>query len=169
MIGVSEAQEKKTEDSFEGLKDLISYLLKDYKSAIQATSNLPIEVLYYAKRLIDEYNCCENRDFFVEINRIQVLNELLNEIVKTDRDHNFFLWRDNVAKYLEIMSKLATIWRTFDTTDRPEKNVKVDQILEIAKAVEGELKSLLLRIIDYSYHCNDPDEEEFDDEEPEES
>jgi len=161
--GKTEAQ-----DIFEGLEDLVSFFLHDYRTTVQAVAYIPGEVVGYAVRLLDEENNFINRNFLAEALRVQAINDLIVEIVKSNTDYGFFTWRDNVKRYLEIMSKLASVWKAFDTADRPEKDVKVDQLLEKLEAVEKSLRSLILNIINNAYHCDDSDEEGCCDDEPDE-
>ena len=157
---MSETKEKKEEEKIEGLEDIVNFFLWDSRATVLALADLPREVVHIAKVLFDEEKTIDRRDFYVEANKVQLLNDLIVELVKTNKDHDFFLWRGTVKEYLEIMSKLATIWTIYDKTDRPEVNVKVDRLLELVKAVESDLWSLVLRIVDHVYHCDDPDEEE---------
>ena len=170
----NQGQEKKVEGKSkgpacsEGLDDLVCYFLWNYRAAVQAVSHIPFEVLDYAKRYYDETRTYDAQEFYGEVNRVVVLSELISEIVKTDRDHDYFIDRDTTKKYLEIMTKLATVWKSFDTADRLDRDIKVEPLMEMVKSVETELKNVILRIIDFAYHCDDPsDEEGCCDDEPE--
>ena len=151
----------------EGLDDVMCYLLSNYRITVPAVNNISYEVLDYAKKYYDEVRSFDARNFYGEVNKVVVLTELINEIIKTDRDHDYFLTSDDVKRYLEIMTKLAAIWKTFKSAERLDRDIKIDPLMETVKAVETELKNVILRIIDFAYHCDDPDEEGCCDDEPE--
>jgi hypothetical protein len=154
----------------EGLDDIMCYLLSHYRLTVPAVNSISYEVLDYAKKYYDEVRSFNAQIFYGEVNKVVVLTDLITEIVKTDRDHDYFLTSNGVKKYLEIMTKLATVWKTFETADRLDRDIKIDPLIEMVKAVETELKEVVLRIIDFAYHCNEPEDEEgCCDDEPEES
>jgi hypothetical protein len=175
----AQGQEKKDEKGVVGyskafteleeLSVLIDYLIARHGSAFQAFASLPAELYYEAKKIYDEERTYDWRDLLIEISRVQTLNDLLYEIVKAGEDYGFFIWRDNVKEYLKIIAKLASIWKVFDTTESPQKNVKPEELQEQLKAVEEELKKTVFDIIHHAYHCDEPEDEEgCCDDEPEE-
>ena len=151
----------------EGLDDVMCYLLSKYRITVPAVNNIAYEVLDYAKKYYDEVRSFDAQEFYGEVNKVVVLTELITEIVKTDRDHDYFLTSDDVKRYLDIMTKLATVWKTFDRAERLDRDIKIDPLMETVKAVETELKNVILRIIDFAYHCDNTDEEGCCDDEPE--
>jgi len=179
---MSEAQEKKDENQskvvgyskafteLEELSVLIDYLVEHYGLASQTFAGLPGELERYGIKLVDEEHTIDNENFLIEVSRVHALNDLIIEIIKANEDYTYFTWRDNVKEYLKTIAKLASIWKVFRTTEFPERNVKTEQFHEPLKAVEDELRKIVLGIIRHAYNCNEPEDEEgCCDDEPEES
>jgi len=104
VVGYSKAFTEHDEFSI-----LIEYLIKHYGSAFQAFAGLPAELYRKAKEIYDNERTYDWRDLLIEISRVQALNDLIVDMVKTDRDYTYFTWY-HTEDYLKIMTKLASIW-----------------------------------------------------------
>ena len=152
----------------EGLDDVMCYLLSNYRLTVPVANSISYEILDYAEKYYDEVRSFDAQNFYGEVNKVVTLTELITEIVKTNRDHDYFLTSEDVKRYLEIITKLATVWKAFKTADRLDRDIKIDPLMELVKSVETELKETVLRIIDFTFHCDDePDYEEDLGDEPE--
>ena len=167
----SGTEEKKTEaqSDLEDLRDLIDYLVSDYTYTMDAVSNLPKELVFFANNLTAELSNSDRQLIVIELSKVHALNTLLLEAVKTNRDHGFFINRDNARQYFRIMSKLGTVRKFLIRKERLDNSINVDQIVELTKAVQEDLKALIFSVMDYINDCPDyNDYEEPDDDEEEE-
>ncbi len=149
---------------------LIEYLIKHYGSVFQAFAGLPTELYRITKEIYDSERTYDWRDLLIEVSRVQALNDLIVDMVKTDMDYTYFTWWHHTEDYLKILAKLASIWKVLDKARYPENKVKPEELQEQLKAVEEELKKTVFDVIRHAYNCNEPEDEEgCCDDEPEES
>jgi len=65
---------------------LIEYLIKHYGSVFQAFAGLPTELFHKTKEIFESEHTYDWRDLLIEISRVQALNDLIVDMVKTDMD-----------------------------------------------------------------------------------